>query len=87
VKSTYYFHYVHQPSHLCIYCSCHRMNFHAVWWWGLLVKYVEEAQICLKSDKTIGQFTWIQKYVLLLPATLNPNKSAWSEWNGIRLLG
>jgi len=67
-------------------CSSQLMDFHDIWYLGLLWKYVEEFQIWLKSGKSIRHFKRRSRYVLLLLGTLNCHKSALFNWNGIRLL-
>jgi hypothetical protein len=62
------------------------MDFCKIWYRGLWWKTVEKIQIRLKMGTTIVHFTWRHKYVLLLPATWNPYKSAPFEWNCIKML-
>jgi len=49
----------------------------------LLRKPTEKFKIWLESDKNISHFTRIPRYVSLLPAILNRQISALSEWHGI----
>ena len=41
----------------------HWTDFHEIWYLRLGRKYVEKAQVSLKSDKNNGYFTWTQTYI------------------------
>jgi hypothetical protein len=72
-----------RPSLRMYQLASHRTASREIWYWGLLRKSVEKIQIWLKSDKSIGHFTWRPKYILLLHSALNRHKSGLQEWNGI----
>ena len=52
----------------------HWTDFREVICWGLLVKFVENIQISVKSDENIRHFTWRPRYVY----DISPN-SSWNE--------
>ena len=61
------------------------MDFHKIWYWGLLCKSVEKIQIFLKTDVNIGHFISNCKKAPLLPPTLNRHRGVLFCWNGIWL--
>jgi len=46
--------------------ASHWTNFHEIWYWGLLQKYLKKLQIWSSSAKNIGHFTWSNKYVYIV---------------------
>jgi len=43
-----------------------------IWYWWLWWKYVEILQICLKSGKSFGNFTWRLGYLFIVADDMNP---------------
>jgi hypothetical protein len=43
--------------------DAHRKKFREILYRRALLKYVGNIQVSLKSDRNIGKFTWIHKYV------------------------